>query len=71
MSKSQTEPEAIPDEEAERFQQNLKTLAQQWHTRLQDPVVKKMVDSGEMTISPLISELLNVFPQQPKPSTGD
>lgn len=68
-----TEPNQSPvskpvsEQQANRMLANLKALADQWRMKLADPVVQQLVKEGRMVISPLVKELLALFPE---PSPG-
>lgn len=50
------------DQEADDLHNRLQKLADEWRKRLSNPVLKNMVESGQMQISPLIKKLLAAFP---------
>ena len=50
----------INQEEAEKFHNSLRSLAQEWRQRLQDPVLRSLVQTGKVKISPLIAGLLKL-----------
>ena len=50
------------EQDAERMLDHLKALASQWKSRLADPVLAKEIEAGRMAVSPLVRELLAMFP---------
>lgn len=60
-------PAELPsEEEANQMLAKLRQMAQEWRTRLDDPVIQSMVKSGQMQISPLVEKLLRAFPPKSK-----
>lgn len=58
------------DQEMAEALADLKRLAQTWHQKLDDPLVKQQIEAGTLIVSPLVKELLAMFPRTSKPSTG-
>ena len=53
-----------PQENPEESLNQLRELARQWHRRLQDPLLQRALAAGRASVSPLVRELLEMFPQE-------
>lgn len=58
----------VTDKESSQTLAKLKKIANEWKTKLEDPVIQGMVKSGRIVISPLVKELMEMFPDGEKPS---
>jgi len=50
------------EQEAGEFMNQLKSQAEAWRTKLSDPQVAAQVKAGTLRVSPLVTELLAMFP---------
>jgi hypothetical protein len=50
--------EEITDEDGQKLLERLTVMAERWCERLADPVIRKMIDDGQIVVSPLVKELI-------------
>lgn len=60
----------VTDKESNAMLVKLKSLSNNWKERLANPIVKEMVESGQITISPLVKKLISMFPDSPIKKKG-
>ncbi len=50
------------EQEATKLLERLKVMAEQWRSRLADPILQRAIEAGQLVLSPLVKELLALFP---------
>ena len=58
----ESRPTLVTNAEGKALEASLRRQAKEWRRRLDDPVTKKLIKSGHLTVSPLVTELLKAFP---------
>lgn len=61
--------ENLTDAQADALEARLEALAQKWRERLRDPALRREIKAGRVALSPLIKDLLKMFPPGSKRST--
>ena len=66
QSKDTTPMESLSSspEDATATAEQLRKIADQWRTRIENPTTQALVKAGKLKIDPLILELLELFPRQ-------
>jgi hypothetical protein len=49
----------------EEMDAEMRRVAEAWHQKLAQPATKLLVEQGTLTVSPLVRNLLKLYPQKP------
>jgi len=62
MAKSPHNSRPDHHESPDQVEQGLRQMAEQWRRKLADPVLRREIQAGRLTLSPLVQKLLLAFP---------
>jgi hypothetical protein len=69
MAKPEPEGE-MTEREAQAFLDDLRRQAAAWRKRLADPSVQAQIRAKKLAVSPLVTQLLEMFPEDERPSAS-